>query len=79
MMLRVHILSKELTYIKLKIVLCSLQDIHEFLDLSPQPPTLVVYTFETLLRHLKNALFCTLGAVHKRRRQFLAIFDPLPP
>ena len=41
MMLRVHILSKKLTYIKLKIVLCSLQDIHEFLDLSPQPPTLV--------------------------------------
>ena len=40
-MLRVHILSKELTYIKLKIVLCSLQDIHEFLDLSPQLPTLV--------------------------------------
>ena len=34
------LLSKKLTYIKLKIVLCSLQDIHEFLDLSPQPPTL---------------------------------------
>ena len=42
MMLRVHILSKELTYIKLKIVLCSLQEVHEFLDLSPQPPTLVI-------------------------------------
>ena len=41
MLIRVHILSKKLTYIKLKIVLCSLQDIHEFLDLSPQPPTLV--------------------------------------
>ena len=40
-MLRVHILSRKLTYIKLKIVLCSLQDIHEFLDLSPQLPTLV--------------------------------------
>ena len=42
MMLRVHILSKKLTYIKSKIVLCSLQDIHEFLDLSPQLPTLPI-------------------------------------
>ena len=41
MMLRVHILSKELTYIKLKIVLCSLQDIHELMNFSCQPPTLV--------------------------------------
>ena len=41
MLIRVHILSKKLTYIKLKIVLCSLQEVHEFLDLSPQPPTLV--------------------------------------
>jgi hypothetical protein len=45
-MLRVHILSKELTYIKLKIVLCSLQDIHELMNFSCQPPTLVL--------HLKN-------------------------
>ena len=41
MMLRVHILSKKLTYIKLKIVLCSLQDIHELMNFSCQPPTLV--------------------------------------
>ena len=43
MMLRVHILSKELTYIKLKIVLCSLQDIHELMNFSCQPPTLGAY------------------------------------
>ena len=59
MMLRVHILSKKLTYIKLKIVLCSLQDIHEFLDLSPQLPTLVqtifrspTFLFKVKIKHL---------------------------
>ena len=41
-MLRVHILSKELTYIKLKIVLCSLQDIHELMNFSCQLPTLAI-------------------------------------
>ena len=48
MMLRVHILSKELTYIKLKIVLCSLQDIHELMNFSCQLPTLTSYLKNTM-------------------------------
>ena len=58
MMLRVHILSKELTYIKLKIVLCSLQDIHELMNFSCQPPTLDYYSkhhfLEQILQNFAN-------------------------
>ena len=46
MILREHILSKKLTYIKLKIVLCSHQKIHELKNLSPQLPTL-----DSLIEH----------------------------
>ena len=61
MMLMVHILSKELTYIKLKIVLCSLQDIHELMNFSCQPPTLIVTLyFFTLTAQYRNSLQKTL-------------------
>ena len=59
MMLRVHILSKELTYIKLKIVLCSLQDIHELMNFSCQPPTLDFFEYLSYL-----VLSCVLKVIN---------------
>ena len=56
-MLRVHILSKELTYIKLKIVLCSLQDIHELMNFSCQLPTLPYQLLHQIVYYMNGIYF----------------------
>ena len=48
MILRVHILSKKVTYIKLKVIGCSPHPIHEYFKVTTLLLTLVTYSLDCI-------------------------------